>query len=75
MSDSVKKWHELHEEGWWTQNENHPDLSLILNDDIARDEWEAYYKYHEDALENCKDFEVAYGFVIWIFNRNYKKIQ
>ena len=89
MSDTVKKWHEMQEEklaslqadeamakqGVGQENKNHYDLSLILNDDIAKDEWEAYYEYHKDALENCEDFEVAYGFVIWIFNRNYKKIQ
>lgn len=75
MSDSVKKWHELNEEGWWTQNENHPDLGLILNADIARDEWEAYYKENEDVLLNSEDFEIAFGFVIWIYKRNYKKIQ
>ena len=73
MGDSVKKWHELNVEGWWTQDPDHPNIpKLILNADIARDEWEAYYKENGDVLENSEDFEVAYGFVTWIFNRNYK---
>ena len=32
MGDSVKKWHELNEEGWWTQDPDHPNIpKLILN--------------------------------------------
>ncbi len=32
MSDSVTKWHELNEEGWWTRN---PKASIRIDDKIA----------------------------------------
>tara|TARA_R110002020_G_scaffold12121_1_gene44827 strand:- start:3771 stop:3992 length:222 start_codon:yes stop_codon:yes gene_type:complete len=32
MSDSVTKWHELNEEGWWTKN---PKASIRIDDKIA----------------------------------------
>ena len=32
MSDSVTKWHELNEEGWWTRN---PDVRVKIDEKIA----------------------------------------
>lgn len=32
MSDSVTKWHELNEEGWWTQN---PQVRVKIDEKIA----------------------------------------
>ena len=32
MSDSVTKWHELNEEGWWTKN---PSVHVKLDEKIA----------------------------------------
>ncbi len=32
MSDSVTKWHELNEEGWWTKN---PQVRVKIDEKIA----------------------------------------
>ena len=32
MSDSVTKWHELNEEGWWTKN---PSVHVKIDEKIA----------------------------------------
>jgi len=32
MSDSVTKWHELNEEGWWTRS---PDVRVKIDEKIA----------------------------------------
>jgi hypothetical protein len=58
MSDSVTKWHELNEEGWWTKN---PSVHVKLDEKIALEiadeklkeiKWliEEYH-YHMDAAD------------------------
>jgi|TARA_R110000772_G_scaffold71810_1_gene157141 hypothetical protein len=58
MSDSVTKWHELNEEGWWTKN---PEVRVKLDEKIALEiadeklkeiKWliEEYH-YHMDAAD------------------------
>ena len=60
MSDSVTKWHELNEEGWWTKN---PEVRVKLDEKIALEiadeklkeiKWliEEYH-YHMDASRSC----------------------
>jgi|TARA_R110000737_G_scaffold723_2_gene2277 anti-sigma28 factor (negative regulator of flagellin synthesis) len=58
MSDSVTKWHELNEEGWWTKN---PQVRVKIDEKIALEiadeklkeiKWliEEYH-YHMDAAD------------------------
>ena len=58
MSDSVTKWHELNEEGWWTKN---PSVHVKIDEKIALEiadeklkeiKWliEEYH-YHMDAAD------------------------
>ena len=60
MSDSVTKWHELNEEGWWTKN---PQVRVKIDEKIALEiadeklkeiKWliEEYH-YHMDASRSC----------------------
>ena len=63
MSDSVTKWHELNEEGWWTKN---PSVHVKIDEKIALEiadeklkeiKWllEEYYHFKEDPLELIQD--------------------
>ena len=65
MSDSVKKYYEMIEDGEITSIKKH----TVLTDDIAIKEWEKYWEFNEDILSNSEDFEVAYGFVNWLKNK------
>jgi hypothetical protein len=65
MSDSVKKYYEMLEDGEITPIKKH----TVLTYDIAVEEWEEYWDKTRLVLENSEDFEVAYGFVIWLKNK------
>ena len=70
MSDSVKKYYEMLEDG----ELNHAlgikrEKKAVLTYDIAVEEWEEYWDKTRLVLENSEDFEVAYGFVIWLKNK------
>ena len=60
MSDSVTKWHELNEEGWWTKN---PKASIRIDDKIALEiaeeklseiKW-ALEEYYNDVIKSEVD--------------------
>jgi hypothetical protein len=65
MSDSIKKYYEMIADGEITPIKKH----TILTYDVAREEWEEYWKHNYNVLQNSEDFEVAYGFVHWLKNK------
>tara|TARA_R100001463_G_scaffold17649_1_gene44871 strand:- start:991 stop:1203 length:213 start_codon:yes stop_codon:yes gene_type:complete len=67
--DSKKKYDQMVEDGEINPNKILKAVGL-LTDDIAREEWEEYYEYNKDVLYNSEDFEISYGFVIWLQNKN-----
>ncbi len=66
MSDSVKKYYEMVESGEIAPIKKN---KIKLTDEIAISEWEKYYKHNKEILYNSEDFEIAYGFVIWLQNK------
>ena len=69
MSDSVKKYYEMLEDGEITPALSFEEKEAVLTYDIAVEEWEEYWDKTRLVLENSEDFEVAYGFVIWLKNK------
>tara|TARA_R100000742_G_C4262474_1_gene80293 strand:+ start:95 stop:307 length:213 start_codon:yes stop_codon:yes gene_type:complete len=67
--DSKKKYEQMVEDGEINPNKILKAVGL-LTDDIAREEWEEYYEYNKDVLYSSEDFEISYGFVIWLQNKN-----
>jgi len=66
--DSRKKYEQMVEDGEINPNKTLKAVGL-LTDSIARDEWEEYYEYNKDVLYSSEDFEISYGFVIWLKNK------
>ena len=69
MSDSVKKYYAMLEDGEITPALSFEEKEAVLTYDIAIEEWEEYWDKTRLVLENSEDFEVAYGFVIWLKNK------
>jgi|7_EtaG_2_1085326.scaffolds.fasta_scaffold36910_4 hypothetical protein len=44
-------------------------MSKKLIEDDARKEWEQYYAINYHQIQNEEDFEVAYGFYLWLINK------
>ena len=40
----------------------------------AREEWEKFYKANQDKYDGLEDFEIAYGFLVHMYNNRLGKL-
>lgn len=40
----------------------------------AREEWEKFYKANQDKYDSLEDFEIAYGFLVHMYNNRLGKL-
>ena len=51
----------------------------MLNNELnykawAREEWEKFYKANQDKYAGLEDFEIAYGFLVHMYNNRLGKL-
>ena len=51
----------------------------MLNNELnynawAREEWEKFYKANQDKYDGLEDFEIAYGFLVHMYNNRLGKL-
>ena len=51
----------------------------MLNNELnykawAREEWEKFYKANQDKYVGLEDFEIAYGFLVHMYNNRLGKL-